>query len=307
MKNKIYYLVVSLLITALMNCSQSSENAIPGERIREYANSLYNRELYSQAVEQYKEYLTHYNPDPKIQANVSYTIADIYFERLRDYSEAMAYYMKIKHVFPESELIDNANKRIVECLERLDRSVDATQALKESVSLDPDQVPENRPGEVIAEFSDRKFTMGDLEYEIERTTGNKNPTKDEKVTFLRSYIQRELLYNTAKREGLENTSEVTSALYEAKKDIMASIALQNELKDKLKIDEKDLKLHYEEHKEDFTEKDEEGNVKQQKSFDEAREEIIAKVSKEKQQEIAQDMFDRLVEAENAKIYLDKIK
>ena len=49
-------------------------------------------------------------PDPideKEQANVNYIIGDIYFERIRNYRNALAYYEKVKHLYPESSLHPN--------------------------------------------------------------------------------------------------------------------------------------------------------------------------------------------------------
>jgi len=78
----------------------------------------------------------------------------------------MAYYLKVKHVFPESNLVDNVNKKIVECLERLQRSADAKQALDEATSLEDGSARESRPGTVVARIGDRDITSGDLEYHI---------------------------------------------------------------------------------------------------------------------------------------------
>ena len=69
----------SLIFLLFTGCNQGTKQNISGEKIREYANELYNRYLFQQAVEQYKFYLTHYPVDENEQANITYRIGNIYF------------------------------------------------------------------------------------------------------------------------------------------------------------------------------------------------------------------------------------
>ena len=55
MKRLSFYIGVVFFIGILtIQCSQQSEPSIDSEKIREYANALYNRELYSQAIKEYQ-------------------------------------------------------------------------------------------------------------------------------------------------------------------------------------------------------------------------------------------------------------
>ena len=121
-------------------CSTGKKNAVDGAKVREYAADLMNRALFKQAVNEYERYLNDYSVDETEQANITFIVANTYFDRLKNYEEALAAYLKIKHLYPESKLIEQVNKRIIACLERLDRSTDAQQALDETVQADPAKV-----------------------------------------------------------------------------------------------------------------------------------------------------------------------
>jgi len=303
-----------LLIPVLLSCSkEKSTNKISVDKKREFANALFNRRLYRQAIEEYKELLQYYNLDKNLEANINYMIGDIYFERLNDYEQALSYYMKVKHLYPESRLVNDSNKKIIQCLERLDRAVDAQQALKEATNLNPDE-SEDYPGDVIAEIGDRKITSGYLDHLIQQNMESmpenlkpKKINKQQKLSFLREYIIVELLYNSAKRRGLDKDKDIIEGAFQAKKFLMANKVKEQEFKDKINITEKDLKNYYENHKEEFAEKDDQGNIKEQKTFGEVKEQVYQRVLAEKQTEIMDDLVSRLMDAQEVKIYTDKVK
>ncbi len=311
MKTKIILVLFAVL---LIYCGGESRYEVSAEKIRNYANELYNKGLYIQAVEEYRRYLDIENIPDRIEANINYTIGNIYFDRLNDYQNALAYYLKIKHFYPESELINNTNQRIIACLERMDKSSEAEQVLKETTSIDKSQVPENKPGEVIAMIGDRKITLGDLEFEmnkyLEQTPAELRPEKvgkNEKLAFLRQYLTSDLLYNKAKKMGLDRDKEVIDGVFSAKKNLMAMKVIQDEFKNKIKIDKEDIELYYEKNKENFAEKDEDGKVKNQKSLEEAKEEVYNEVLLKKQQEVMDGLLMNLMQAQDVKIFEDKIK
>ena len=103
MKRGIVFLFFVMLITAVLlagGCTGQGQPQVSGDRVREYANALYNRELYPQAVREYQRYLDLYRIDDQERANIHFIVGNIYFERLHDYDNALASYLKVKHVFP---------------------------------------------------------------------------------------------------------------------------------------------------------------------------------------------------------------
>ncbi|MCL5019313.1 MAG: hypothetical protein M1426_02395, partial [Patescibacteria group bacterium] len=284
-------LYITMITLTIWGCGEGNTPDISADQQRALANELDNRELYPQAIEEYKIYLEQYSISPEMRANILFTIAGIYFERLRDYQNAMAYYIRVKNLYPGSKIINEVNKQIIACLERMDKSSDAAQALREATNLDKSQVPENKPGEVVAVIGDRKITQGDLDLELDRTLKRippqmrpKDLSRDQKIDFLKQFLTIELLYNTAKRKGLDKEKEIIDGTFEAKKMLMAEMLRQQELSDKVKVANTDIELYYEKHKDEFTEKDKDGKVKRQKTLQEAQEEVARKVQSEKENE-----------------------
>ncbi len=300
-------LLLILCLFALAACKQNEPN-LPAERVREFANVLYNRELYKQAITEYERYLHNYPLNETEQANISYTIGNIYLDRLRDAESALAYYLRVKELYPKSELVDDAGRRVVECLERLQRSADAQQALEESTFLDTTQVTKKRPGTVIAKIGDREITTGDLEFEMKNLppyVQAQIKDRSKKLEFLQQYVATELLYNTAKRKGLENDQEVVDAAFQAKKNIIVQKFLQEEIGQNINFEPSDIELYYRANLSRYAKADSSGQA-QPPSFEEVRNQVTQDYVREKQQEAYANLVERMMRAENAVIYSDKV-
>ncbi|RMH90983.1 MAG: hypothetical protein D6681_14045 [Calditrichaeota bacterium] len=310
-----WMVIVGLLVELLLfsGCGQKSAPPLPAEKKRELANVLYNQQLYAQAIEEYKDYLRRYPLEIAEQANISYQIANIYFERLHDYENALAYYLRAKYLNPESPAQKQLSKRIVECLERLNRSTDARQVIKQSAALDTSQAPPSRPGEVLAKIGDREITSGDLEYYISRLpqmVREQIDTPEQKQAILRQYIAQELLYNSALRQGLDQDKDVLEGMFEAKKALMVEKLLQQEIEQEIsldKYDNSDVQTYYEAHKERYAERDDQGNIRRIPPFAEVAQRVAQDFIQEKQQAAYQRIIERLMKAEHVVIYDDRIR
>lgn len=306
-------LMFVLIAGVLITCNKSDKPSMPAEKMREFANVLYNQQLPEQAVKEYEEYLNDYDLKPDEQADISFQIANIYFERLHDYENALTYYLRIKYLYPDSNLEPETEKKIVACFERLQRSTDAQQAIEQTAALDESQKPQNHPGEVIARIGNKEITTGDLQYEINQLppyiqTQMKN--REDKIEFLKQYIAQELLYDSAKRQGLDKDKEVLAGAFQAKKSLMAQKLLEQEIKGKANLDKysnADVELYYKANKEKYAEKDEKGNVKRIPEFEEVAKQVAQDFMHEKQQEAYDQLIDRLMKAEKVTIYEEKFQ
>jgi len=311
MKRSILFLFVTLFAAALQfaGCSKQGQPGVSGDRIREYANALYNRELYAQAVREYQRYLDLYRMDDQERANIYYIMGNIYFERLHDYENALAAYLKVKHVFPGNLIQKETDRQIVACLERLHRSTDAKQALDEAASLDPSRVTESRPGTVIARIGDREITSGDLAHQIGQLPEyirSQIDTPEKKREFLEQYIATELFYDAAKRQGLDRDKEVIEGAFQAKKNLMVQQYLTAEISRDMEISPEDVELYYQAHQDRYAEKGEDGRVKRQKPLGEVREQAARDLVQEKQQKAYGALVERMMRAEKVEIYDDRI-
>ena len=314
MKNMIFHLLIlGILAISFAGCQSGSKPNLTAEQKRQLANVLYNQQLYEQAVNEYVDYLQNYPLDVKEQASISYMIANIYFERLQDYENALAYYLRIKQLYPESSIQSEATKKMVECLERLRRSTDAQQMVEQTAALDESQKPSTRPGEVIARIGSREVTTGDLQLEINRLPvyiQEQIKSREQKIEFLKNFIAQELLYDSAKRKGLEKDKEVREGLILAEKSLMTQKLLQEEIERSVSPEtytNADVELFYKANSERYAEKDEQGKVKRIPSFGEIKEQVAQDFIKEKQQQAYQQLIERLMKAEQVQIYEQKFQ
>lgn len=302
-----FFIYIVLLLLAA--CNQAPQN-LPAERVRGFANVLYNRELYTQAIAEYERYLHNYSLDEREQASISYTIGNIYFDRVRDYESALSYYLRVQELYPQNELVKEAGKRVVECLERLQRSADAQQALEESTFLDTTQIAKKRPGAVVAKIGSREVTTGDLDYEMKRLppyVQAQIKDKSKRVEFLRQYVATELFYDTAKRKGLEKNAEVLEAAFQAKKNLMVQKLLEEEIASKVDYNENDLDLYYRANLARYTKTDSSSKKPQQLSLAEAKSQVMQDFIREKQQQKYNELIERMMRAEAVQIYDDRVQ
>jgi len=265
---KISILLFASLIVVL-SCNETKTTTIPADSKLQLATTYYNNGMYKAAVDEYLEYIKNYPINSNRQASTYFNIANIYFERVKDYDKALQYYFKIKYLYPETTLQKEVGKKIVNCLERLNRSKDANRYVQQSAALDKNSISEEKPGTLLAQIGERKITQGDLDFEISKLPAymqNQFGDKKAKQEFLSKFVIQELLYDTAKKQGLDKDKDVIEGTFRVQKSLMSEKILQTEMKDQPEITVADAQLFYNANKERYTKKDKNGNVTKQKLF-----------------------------------------
>jgi tetratricopeptide (TPR) repeat protein len=308
MKKNILFVLATLLI--VWACQSKKTSAVSEEDRLKLANAYYTNGLYEASVQEYLDYLANTDLDAGRQANTYYSVANIYFERLNDYEKAVQYYFKIKYLFPESNLQSEVSKRVVDCLERMQKSADASRIYESEAALDKTQTPSHATGETLAEFGSRKITQGDLEFEISRLPAyiqEQIKDKNQKSEILTQLVAQELLYDKAKRMELDKNKDVIEGVYRAQKSMMAEMLLQSEMQGQVKIEPADVELFYLAHKDRYAEKDEKGNVTRQKPLAEVQQQAAQELAMDRQQQAYQKLINRLMQAEKVKVYPERVK
>ena len=303
-------LIVLLLMVNFLSCTKDTKTLIDADKKINLANTYYNNELFNAAIREYEEYLRDYQVQENKQANIYYQIANIYFERLNDYEKALENYLRIKYLYPESNLQSDVGKRIVSCLERLERSQDAQRVLDKETALKPDEIEEHKPGAVIATIGKKEITQGDLDFEIEQLPQylqTQLSSQKNKLEFLRQYLAQELLYDSARRKNLDKDKEIIEGTFRAKKGLMAQKILKDEIQKMVSINQSDIELYYKANKDKYAEKDKDGKIIRQKSFQESAEQAAQDLVQERQQEAYDQLLERLMKAEDVTIYENRIQ
>jgi hypothetical protein len=301
---------LGLIAVLVLNSGRSpaGRSQAEGEKLREFANELYNRDLYPQAVREYQNYLDLYKMEDSQRAGILLTIANVYFERLHDYENAMAYYLKLKTLYPGSTLSPQADPQIVACLERLQRSADAKQALDEATGL-ASGPGKSMPGKVVAKIGDRAVTSGDLEYQIRQLPDYlRSQFKDRKskLEFLRQYLATELFFDAAKRKKLEDDKDVIEASFQAKKNLMVQKYLEQEIAPQIRISSGDVQMYYKANPDKYAEKDAKGKTVRVRPLGEVQKQVTEDLVREKQQEAYGQLIQRMMTAEKVAVYDDLV-
>ena len=280
-----------ILSAFLISCSGNGTLSIGLEKQKEYANELKEKGSLSK----------------KEDANLSYLIGKIYMENMNDYQNALAEFIRVKVLLPESDLTLEVNTRTIECLERLGKNLDAQREMEKYSTLN--KKPEMSKGTVVAKIRNRNVTKEEMDNEIRKLPSYVQEMYKEdakKVEFLRQFIATELMYDSAKRRNFENDKDIVEKAFQVKKSFMVQKLLEEEIRGKMNISESDLKNYYEAHKKDYVEKDKDKKEKQ-KSFEESLENVKQACVSEKQQEIYQQLINQLLKAEKVTIYEDVFK
>ena len=307
---------IILLCMLLTGCSSYNPGRnISQERQKEYAAALYNHQLYIQAITEYSNLLNWYDLDSNTRANINHTIGNIFLEKLNDCTNALAYYMRVKHLYPKNSITEENNKNIVACFERLGRSAEAAEYLKGMpvAQIKSDSPFERIPGDTVAIVAGEVYTAGEIEklfnyyynsLSIEQR--KKNPTRDDKLLFLREYIKSEVLYNSAKRQNLDYERDIIEVAHLLKKELMIKKLLDNDVYRKVTVNEAELEKYYEDNKNKYQTRTAQGTIKQL-TYDEARDIVLQDLVLEKGKKLKGDLIDRLIEAQNAQVFPQKIQ
>ena len=297
------------MMLAIAACSGGPTPSVSPEKQREYANTLQNRELYAQAIVEYDRYLELASLNDEQRANVDYIIGNIHMERLHDYENALARYLKVKTLYPQPDLEREINRRVVECLERLDRSLDAQRELTRATSLAPDRAEDTQEGTVLAKIGDRTITSRELGRQIERlpqpVRSEYETNREKKLELLRQYVATELMYDTAKRTGYSDDKDIIEQAFQAKKGLMVQKLIEEEIRRSVNIEESEVKLYYDAHKDRYMEEQDGEEI--QLNYFEARDRVVQDLSLERQQEAYNKLLARMLSAEEVKIYDDLVE
>ena len=242
---------LALVYTAPQRQEASAERAWSAESQRELANKLKGAGLPRQAAQEYEAYLQRARLEPKQLAGLCYSIGKMCMEA-GDYEKALAWLYRVELIDPGTSLKPELGSSIVNCLERTGRRSAAEYALaKRSSGSEEAQRP---GGAVIAEIGSDKVYLEDVneafdnlpEWMRKQFDGEKA-----KAEFAKKYIADELLYRKAKKMELDKDAAIRKQLRMAEREFMVNRVLEGELKEKVKVQEDDLKNFYEAHKADY--------------------------------------------------------
>ena len=129
-------LVTLVLVAVILFSSPSGSGQDDGAREKKLAGELADNNLYQAAVDEYKKILQNLTLTDESAANINYLIARLYYENIRDFEQAAAYYVKARALNPNGSFYSEAGKNLIACLEKMGHLVDAKRALDRAVDID---------------------------------------------------------------------------------------------------------------------------------------------------------------------------
>jgi len=152
---------------------------------------------------------------------------------------------------------------------------------------------------VVAKIGKREITIEELENQINKLPAYLQEiykTKPRQMEFLKQYIYTELLYDGAKRRNYDRDKDIIEQAFQIKRSLMVQKLIEEEIKDKIKVSDSEVKLYYESHKKEFVENE------KQKSLEEVKDKIIKILESEKAREAEKELIERMLKAEKVVIY-----
>jgi tetratricopeptide (TPR) repeat protein len=213
------------LLIGLAGCDQDRAG-FSRAQYRAAATALYERQLYTDAVGMYQQYLQSPALEPDDAPNVLYQMGVIYEDNLMDPKSALAKYAVVKALWPDKTFENQLGKRMVACLEAMGRSADASQARARITDLNPDTAKTADAGSVVADLDGRKISLG----EIRAMVGKLPEAPLELNQLVREYVAQILIADAARRKGLADKPEIKMRLGQVENQILTQAGLMDEIK-----------------------------------------------------------------------------
>jgi hypothetical protein len=299
------------------------------EQVKELAAKLAQRNLYTRAAKVWQEYLSFAKMPDTERAKTLFQIGTL-LEKAGIYPEAIEFYYRSEITAKLAELEPQINTHIKDCFEKLGKFSALRYELMDRTSFKKSEQAGNK---IVAEIGAEKITEADLDALIERTIDNqlapitafmtpdqlneqkkkileqyKNPLA--KQQFLESWLIQEILYRQALEEKLPEQPEIKGVIEDLSRSAISQELMNRELADKINITETDLQTYYAANKDKFVEpanKEDPNSVERQKSFDEARQEVITALLSQKRQDVQTDFIKQMMDKYNVVVHTSALK
>ncbi len=216
----------------------------------EYANMLLAKGLNAQAAAAFQNYIEQSDLNKTGLAAACYRLGGIYMD-LKEYEKALANFYKAELLNPQADYTSRMNELIVEALESSGLSLQAQYELSSRTSIGK---PSEKKEPIVARIGKNEITELQINQAVAKLpqwAQDNFKTKDGKLKFIKEYVSREVLYDKAKKIGLDKSSKTREYLEGIKKELAIQQLLQMEVEQNLKITPADLELYYNANKDKY--------------------------------------------------------
>jgi len=246
MKKCSLFVVISAVVISSLSCQGSGDSLELIEQHKKLAGELRDTQLFQAAVEEYEKILTFESVDTRTRANINYLIARIYFENIKNYRQAAAYYVRARSLDPEASFANEASKNLIASLEKMGNVIDARRELGAATNIDGS--PRNQGEVMVAKIGDDPIWLSEIDQQIQALPPEVQKQLVQpaaKTEFVRQYIGMELMYRAALRENYSDDPEILRRLDRLRKELLIDTYVVDRVMPEIKIDTADVRNFYE--------------------------------------------------------------
>lgn len=258
--NKTAILLSFLSICLALGIAVFGMKAIQGQGVagtwtpqdqRVLAGKLKGAGLTLAAIQEYEDYVKTAPLDKKQLASLSYTIGTMYMAEGR-YEKALSWLYRVEIADPETELKTALGPKIINCLERTGKYTAAEYALNKRASG-----KEAAGGRLVAMIGEEKVYAEEVTQAMDALPEwmkKQMAGKEGKTEYLKKYVADTLFYRKGIKLEYDKDPELRKKLHQVEKELIVNKVLEEEIKDKIKIAEDDLKNYFEANKNRYADK-----------------------------------------------------
>jgi len=234
------------IVISLVSCqSGASVDEAELNLRKQVAGELRDNNLFQAAIDEYRTILTLGDLTKAQQANINYLIARIYYEDLKDYENAAAFYMRARAYDPEGSFMAEASRNLVASLQKTGNLVDAMRELASATDID--DKPRTADDVPIARIDGHPIWRSEIERQIQSLppeTQKQFLAHEARINFAHQYVGVELLYRAAVREDYLNDPEIVRKKEQLIKSIVVDKYILDRVMPQITVDTLDVRNFY---------------------------------------------------------------
>ncbi len=230
--------------TLIVSCGQGNASA-QIETHKRLAGELDNNNLPLAAIEEYEKALALDGLSDQERGNLCYLIARIYYDGVKDYKNAAAYYIRAKGYDPQGSYATEASRNLVASLEKLGNVIDARRHLDASTNIDHKAADGNDV--VVARMGGREIWLSEVEDQIRLLppeVQSQLTNRQAKLEYVHQYVGVELLYAAAMREDYLSKPEIQKQREQLEKRLVVDRFVSEKVMPGAPVDTADLRNFY---------------------------------------------------------------
>lgn len=287
----------------------ASSTARPGgmsaDEWREYAIYLEGKALPDKALEAYQKYLETALLSDGERAKVCFSMATLAADT-GNYRDALAALYQAEMLAPNTALKPEIDKKVVLCLERLNRKDELRRELRKRSGADTSSTGTTPGDTVLAECGDTVFTMHDLERELDALppgARSKLNTPEAKSDYLRSLVARRMLLEKALRLELDKDPEILDRLAMERDALVVQKLIDEGMAGQSEPTPEDVERFYRAEQERF----EKPGTTEVLPFEQVKERAAQMLRAQREQEHFARLIDETLKESNVTFHMDRLK